>query len=255
MTSTQDSESSRMTYRERREARAERLRGWAEKRQEKAESEYDRATSMASVIPFGQPILVGHHSERSDRSYRARMGSTYERAFADQRKAESMVSRADGIEAQLASSIYSDDPDAVEQLELRIAKLEAEREQVKAHNKTHRGDKLCTCPAGCDCRSRFPRDCGCKKHPLPAYVLTNLSGNIKRNRDRLEVLKRQAARAAEADAAPDGITVADHASGYCSVTFATKPALEVRDALKAAGFYWRQGSWWGKRDALPEAVR
>ena len=184
-----------MTYRERKEARAERLQEWAAKRETKAAAGWERADSMASVIPFGQPILVGHHSEGRDRRYRDRIASTMDRALEDQRKAESMASRAAGIESQLASSIYSDDPDAVEALQARIAKLETEREQIKAHNKAKRN--ACTHPADCDCRNAFPRDCNCKDHPLPSYVLTNLSGNIKRNRDRLEVLKRLLARWAD----------------------------------------------------------
>ncbi len=28
---------------------------------------------MAQAIPFGQPILVGHHSEKRDRRYRGRI--------------------------------------------------------------------------------------------------------------------------------------------------------------------------------------
>jgi hypothetical protein len=31
---------------------------------------YLRSTKMASIIPMGQPILVGQHSEKNDRSYR-----------------------------------------------------------------------------------------------------------------------------------------------------------------------------------------
>lgn len=48
------------TYRESREARAERLREWSAKRAEKAEAGFERASELASVIPMGQPILVGH---------------------------------------------------------------------------------------------------------------------------------------------------------------------------------------------------
>lgn len=180
------------TYRERRMARAERLTEWADKREERGTAAVEHAHDMASVIPFGQPILVDHYSAGRDRRYRDRIGSTYDRGFADLSKARDMRSRAANIEAQADGAIYSDDPDAIEQLEARIAKLEAEREQIKAHNAAHRNGKGCTCPADCACRSKFrPSSCGCKQHPLPAYVLTNLSGNIKRNRDRLEVLKRQ----------------------------------------------------------------
>jgi hypothetical protein len=48
------------TYRERREARAERLREWADKRAEKAGAAAERASEMGAAIPFGQPILAGH---------------------------------------------------------------------------------------------------------------------------------------------------------------------------------------------------
>jgi len=243
-----------MTYRDRREAKAEKLTEWAEKRQAKAEAGWARGDEMASVIPFGQPILVGHYSEGRDRRYRARIASTFDKALEDQRKAEDMGSRAEGIRDQLASSIYSDDPDAIEALETRIAKLEAEREAIKAHNKEHRGSKKCTCPEDCNCRNPWQHQtCKCKNHPLPAYHLQNLSGNIKRNRDRLEVVRRQAARSERCEAA-GGIAIEDHRSGYCSVTFSEKPDYDTRQALKDAGFRWSQGSWWGKRDQLPESV-
>ena len=242
-----------MTYRERREARADRLRDWAGKRETSAAANAVRASEMASVIPFGQPILVGHHSERRDRNYRDRIGRTMDRAIEDSRKAESMRSRADGIESQLDQSIYSDDPDAVERLEERIAELEAQRDRFKAHNREMRKPGACDHPADCDCRSLFPRVCDCKRHPLPGYVLSNLSGNIKRNRDRLEAVKIDRLRADRCRDA-GGVIVEPAGDGYVCVTFAEKPAREILEALKGAGFFWRRGSWFGKRDALPEAV-
>ena len=51
------------TYRERRLAKAERLRDWAVKREEKAASAFKAAHTLADMIPMGQPILVDHHSE------------------------------------------------------------------------------------------------------------------------------------------------------------------------------------------------
>lgn len=45
-----------MTYRERRLAKAERLREWADKREEKADATYSTAHNIGSQIPFGQPI-------------------------------------------------------------------------------------------------------------------------------------------------------------------------------------------------------
>ena len=240
-----------MTYRERREARAESLEEWAEKREQKAVSEYERARQMASVIPFGQPILVGHHSERRDRNYRNRIASTMDRSIEDQRKAESMTSRAGNIRDQLDSSIYDDDADAIERLTEKLAKLEAEREAIKAHNKAMR--KACDHPADCDCRRPFARVCDCKNHPLPSYALQNLGGRITQIRQRIERLSKQAARVERAEEA-GGVAVEPLRGGYVSVTFTEKPAREVLDSLKAAGFRWAKGSWVGIADQLPEGI-
>lgn len=234
------------TYRERREARAERLRGWADKRETRGSAALDRAHEMQSVIPFGQPILVGHYSERRDRNYRARIDSTMGRGVENLNKAESMRSRADNIEAQAAGAIYSDDPDAIDALEARIATLEADRVQIKAENAAFRkahGTELRAMTA-------YQRD---QAMPHQGYELTNLSGNIKRNRDRLEGLRIDRRRAERCENA-GGLAIEPAGDGYVCVTFSEKPAQDVRDALKGAGFTWRRGSWWGKADAVPEVV-
>lgn len=188
-----------MTYRERRERRAERLREWAGKREAKADAALNQARAMSDVIPFGQPILVGHHSQGRDERYRARIGATYDRAYEHATKAQGMTRRADGIEAQLAGAIYSDDPDAIEQLQARIANLEAERDRIKAYNATCRKDtpdeSLLTDKERADLESvrRYaPYQLG-KGGAFPGYKLSNLNGNITRNRQRLESLKRKVA--------------------------------------------------------------
>lgn len=61
-------------FEEKRARRVERLRELSEKNKTQASSLYNQARQMSSVIPFGQPILVGHHSENSDRNYRISNG-------------------------------------------------------------------------------------------------------------------------------------------------------------------------------------
>jgi hypothetical protein len=166
-----------MTYRERREARAERLRGWAETRVTRAEAVLEAGKPFTSDYAFNtQP---GHIPER------ARIIAREDRAYESLRKAESMAARADGIEGQLATSIYSDDPDAIPRLRERIAKLEAEREQCKARNaayrKEHRAELAAMTP--------YQRN---QAVPFPSYHLENLSGNLSRQRKRLAQLERQA---------------------------------------------------------------
>lgn len=187
-----------MTYRERREAKAERLDEWAAKRAAKAEAGHARAQELGSVIPFGQPILAGHHSEGRDRRYRDRVAGTMDRAFQDGAKAQDMARRADGIRGQLDRSIYSDDPGAVAALQERIAVLEAERDRVKAYNLScRRGTPDRSLLTEADARDLdtvarvAPYQLG-KGGAFPGYKLSNLSGNIKRNRDRLAELQGRA---------------------------------------------------------------
>jgi len=57
-----------MTRRERLERKLERRREWAEKAKTRADALSEQSHKMMSVIPMGQPILVGHHSEKRDRA-------------------------------------------------------------------------------------------------------------------------------------------------------------------------------------------
>src|SRR5688572_639989 len=52
---------------ERQEARAERFEGYHERRSQDAEQARRGVAAIADNIPLGQPILVGHHSERRAR--------------------------------------------------------------------------------------------------------------------------------------------------------------------------------------------
>lgn len=181
------------TTRERREARANRLRGWADSREAKSDAALAKARDMASMIPFGQPMMPGHHSYRADVSYRDRMHSAYDRGMGDAVKADEMHQRAANIEAATAGSIFDDDPDAIERLEAKLARLEAERDRIKAYNASCRKgapdlslltererDGLRLSPAAYQERRRGQ---------MPSYVLSNLGGTIAATRKRLEALR------------------------------------------------------------------
>lgn len=172
-----------MTYRERRLARAERLREWAEKREAKADAAHERVHQIADQIPFGQPILVGHHSEGRARRDQARIESGMRASIDNARKAESMSSRADSIERQAEHAIYDDDPDAVERLEARVAELEAKRDRMKAANAEYRREHRAELKA----MGAYDRD---QSVPYPSYSVTNIGANIRRNKQRLEQLRR-----------------------------------------------------------------
>jgi hypothetical protein len=185
-----------MTRRERRERRAERLRGWAEKREQKSDAAARTAHTIASGIPMGQPILVGHHSEKRHRAAIDRMHRNMSNAVEHSRKADSMRSRAGNIELELERSIYSDDDDAIERLEERIAELEAERGRIKAYNASCRkGQRDYSLldeaqRKNLEVVARVQSYAIGKNGEYPAYALQNLGGNINRNKKRLAQLKR-----------------------------------------------------------------
>lgn len=54
-------------YQERIESKKARLAARAEKAQHESNSRFENAHQLGNVLPFGQPILVGHHSENKHR--------------------------------------------------------------------------------------------------------------------------------------------------------------------------------------------
>jgi hypothetical protein len=171
-----------MTYRDRREARVERLNGWAETREQRA----------AAVLKAGEQYQgdTAFNTQPGHIPARARLIASEDRAYESQNKAARMRSRADGIEGQLANAIYEDDPDAIEQLCARIATLEAERDAAKAVNanwrKAHKAELAAI-------GSAYLRNLAL---PYPSFHFQNLSGNLSRQRARLARLE-QAASAEE----------------------------------------------------------
>lgn len=206
------------TYRERRLARAERLRGWADARQERAVEQLNSFPEIRHDIAFiTQPGRI---------PFRDRMNRADERAFRSMEKAERMTARADAIERQADHAIYTDDADAPERLREKIATLSAERDRWTAYNKACRKAKRATAEALelLDERQRaevaslarigFLRPDG----GVPPYQLSNLGATIRTAEKRLEWIERGAEKllttryagecSACGEAVPVGVTVA-----------------------------------------------
>ncbi len=165
-----------MTYRERREAKATRLRGWADKRQADAAATLKRSEPFRGDLAFNtQP---GHIP------FRSRIIASEDRAYASITKADAMEARADSIERAADNAIYSDDPDAIQRLTEKILLLEDRRETMKTRNAAFRQSHKAELKAE---PSAYQRD---QMMPFRAYEGQNLSGNIARLRARLAGLKR-----------------------------------------------------------------
>lgn len=190
------------TYRERRERRADRLRGWADKRN----------VAAAQVFKAGEPYTndIAFNTQPGHIPFRAKLIAREDRAFESMRKAQSMDARASGIERQLDASIYSDDPDAIERLKERLAEYEAKRERIKAYNAScRRGARdfaLLNDQEKKDIAviARVAAYSLGKKGEMPGYVLSNLGGNITRTRQRIAQLEREQQKEEVVDEAVSG---------------------------------------------------
>lgn len=188
------------------EAKAARLAG-------EAQARHDKAESMASIIPLGQPILVGHHSEKGDRSYRAKIRSNFEKAHELQKAAAEASARAASIGT---GGISNDDPDAVTKLRSELAKREA----------YHAGIRM-------------------RAHE--SWELSNSSANIRRIKVRIEALEHnRATRQTKETEGPGGIRIVENAeANRLQIFFPSKPNDATRVELKSSGFRWApsEGAW------------
>jgi protein-L-isoaspartate O-methyltransferase len=93
---------------ERAEAKAERLENLSERKQKEADHARAAVSAIADNIPFGQPILVGHHSERHARKDAARIENGMRRAVERWKAAGYWQERAAG---SLRLAKYKERPD------------------------------------------------------------------------------------------------------------------------------------------------
>lgn len=247
-----------MSRRERLEAKLEKRQEWAGLASQRSSAAFKQGERMASVIPMGQPILIGHHSEKRDRNYRERIHNTMRRGCDLANLAEHHQSKAAGLEAQLEHSIFSDDPDAIEAIEERIRANEAAREQMKLINKLYKkGDVEGLKALGLDYENLKAKLAALGNYfgqaPHMPYELTNTGARILADKKRIQAIKARQIRAEQAEQA-GGVMITRHNSGYASVTFAEKPERSIINDLKAAGFHWSGGSWFGTAEKIPASV-
>lgn len=221
------------TFRERRQERAARLLEWADKRRARSAGKFTHAHNLVKDIPLGQPILVGHHSERRHRRTLERSDNAMRAAVQDERKGAEMASRAANIIDAADSAIYMDDPDAIARLTEKIARLERERDSMKAANaivrkkgmdadaKTAKLAELLKCNPTTAAKLLTPDMCG--RFGFPSYALQNIGGTITKERKRLAALTAAKTPTGTAFTAPTGDT--PHARAGLTITAAmTTPA-------------------------------
>lgn len=150
--------------------------------------------------------------------------------------------------------ISSDDDDAVEKLQAKIAAAEECQEAMKAANKIAKSKKLTD-----DEKRQQLRDMGLNEQAVhdvmtpdfmgrigfPAYALQNNNANIRRMKQRVEELQAKAGKADESQEFGDVTVERNVQDNRLQIFFPGKPGTAVRDALKRNGFIWsgRNGCW------------
>lgn len=168
----------------------------------------------------------------------------------------------DKIRSVGTGGISSDDPQAVEKLEAKLAALEKHQEMMKAANAAIRmkdpakGDaklaELGYTPEDI-AKLREPDFCG--RIGYPAYALQNNNANIRRIRGRIAELKKRTESTPEGWEFDGGRVVVNTTENRLQVIFDGKPDADIRTELKGEGFRWApsQGAW--QRQLTDNAMR
>lgn len=112
---------------ERADERAERFEGYSEKRANDAETAHRAVKGIMNNIPFGQPIIIGHHSERKARKHAEQIENGLRKAVNMWETSQYWISRAAGA---VRNASYKERPDVRSR---RIKGMEADRRKQANH--------------------------------------------------------------------------------------------------------------------------
>ena len=232
-------------YEAKRAARIDRLKERAANKEAEATRLFETSSKMASIIPFGQPILVGHHSEGRDRRYREKIRNKMDKGIQTQREAEELADRAAAAENN--NAIFSDDPEAIRKLKEKLESLQKSQETMKAVNAIIRKKGLTEAEkigeiikAGLNEKhaAEIMQPDFCGRIGFASFSLTNNNANMKRIKDRIAHLEKLSAVPTAEKKIGEVSIIENIEENRCQIFFPDKPAEEVRADLKSHGFKW-----------------
>jgi hypothetical protein len=219
----------RQDYEERRQARIDRLIGAASAASARSVAESTKAYELVKDIPFGQPNIIGRPALPA---LRERSGRCMDRAIEADKTSIYYAERAEA--AQGNGAISSDDPNSIEKLTAKIAKLEAERDAIKAANKE-------------------AKKTGGTQSAW--YTLPYLGRDIKAAKERIEKLQKTEAMPAELIEFEGGEIESDPETNRVIIRFDERQDEDTTSRLRLHGFKWAPsvGGW--QRLRSPVALR
>lgn len=226
-------------YEAKKAARLDRMRDRASRLKTESAMHEASARSIASHTPFGQPILVGHHSEKRHRRDIERIDRGFRRSHDLAKEAEALERRAERSER--SGAISSDDPEAVEKLREKLAGVERDRERMTEANRAVRSanprEALATLGF-----SESLIEKALTRDPMgnigfPPYALRNAASEAARLRERIRELEARATRRPPTTLHGFGVRI-EESDNRVRVIFDAKPDEGTRGELKRAGFRW-----------------
>ena len=245
----------RSDYEERKQRKIDSLGARSEKAANEAGQLAKKSLSAIDGIVPGQPILVGHHSEKRHRAALNRSDAAMRKSVEVSEKAAYYAGRAQTMADN--NSISGDDPEAVKKYQEKLAELEALQERWKAanaywrKNKTMKGfrDMSDTVAAEIDKQMETAYTWVQKSGPYEDWRLSNNNAEIRRIKQKLETFVKLDNMAAELIAFKGGEMRVNVDINRVQFIFDGKPSEEIRKFLKANGFRWApsEGAWQRQR--------
>ena len=195
----------RIDYQERQERKKEIYQERVEQAVQRSQAHYKRHNDLASVIPMGQPILIGHHSEKRHRKDLDRIDNEMKKSIQEDEKADYYRNKINNIDNNKA--ISSDDPKAIEKLQAKVKELEDAKVKVKA-----------------------------RQHEW--YELPYLNADIKRLKNRIKEIQELEELQFEDITFNGGKAILNRDINRLQLIFDTIPDEEARELLKGRGFKW-----------------
>lgn len=238
-------------FHERKQRRIDNAERLAEKNRQESTSRYKAAGAIGDMIPFGQPILVGHHSEKRHRRDIERIDNNMRKSVEASNKAKYYDEKAEAIASN--NAISSDDPEALQKLRAKLEDLTKWQEFMKAANKILRNKKLGDAERVEQLMAMNCPESAAMKLLLPdfanrigfSYQLTNNNGNMKRIADRIKRLESIEKLVTQEITIGPVKLVQNVEANRMQILFPDKPSEEVRKELKSHGFRWSpmEGAW------------
>lgn len=202
----------RADYEERKQRRIDRYKDLSKKAKEESDARFNSTANRILSMTPGQPIIVGHHSEKRARRLHEQANYDIKKSIELSKKSEHYELRAKN--AENSNVIYNDDPNAIQKLKDKLERLENKRKNIKA-----------------------------REHST--WELTNIGATIRETKRRIERLEEQENLVFPDTEFKGGKAIHNKEINRIQLLFDGKPDESIRSQLKHNGFHWsRQECAW-----------